>query len=139
MNGPKETAAREKQIELILWFEDDLPFVAADIALIERALENLMENALHYTPENGSVYIEVSFEKQVLIQVRDTGPGISEHELKHIFERFYHSDSLKKAENGHLGLGLAITSRIVQLHHGQINVSSEPGKGSCFSFALPAA
>ena len=130
-------SAKEKQIKLVAQFDDSLPYVTADIALIERALENLIENAIHYTPENGYVTVEVSQAQDVMISIRDTGPGISENELDHIFKRFYHSDRANNENQNHSGLGLAITKKIVELHHQQISVSTDPGKGSCFSFTLP--
>ena len=131
--------AKEKQIELITRFEASLPFVWADIALVERAMENLIENALHYTPENGCVCIEIFSKQAVIVAIHDNGPGIPEQELPHIFKRFYHSDQGRKDREGHSGLGLAITKKIIELHQQQISVSSEPAKGSCFSFSLPKA
>lgn len=128
--------AKEKQIQLVTQFEAALPFVRADIALIERALENLIENALHYTPEKGQVSIEISQAKDITVAIRDTGMGISKQELAHIFKRFYHSHRTKKEKEGHSGLGLAITKKIIELHHQKISVTSAE-KGSCFSFSLP--
>ncbi|WP_321494321.1 HAMP domain-containing sensor histidine kinase [uncultured Desulfobacter sp.] len=130
-------AAEQKEIELVQEFEGGVPFVEADIALIERALENLIENALNYTPVKGRVGITVSLETEVVIRISDTGPGIPEKELPHIFNRFYQSDSLGKKTGGHTGLGLAITAKILQLHGRQVQVESRPGSGSCFSFSLP--
>ncbi len=128
--------AEQKKIKLVTRFEDGLPFVEADIALIERAMENLIENALRHTPENGSVTIEISESENVKIQIRDTGPGISDKDMAHIFERYYHPDQVGKEGQGHFGLGLAITSKIIELHRQIIEVSTDPGKGSCFSFTL---
>ena len=100
-------------------------------------MENLIENALHYTPENGHITIDISLTDDVIVTIRDTGPGISTHALAHIFERFYHSDRTKKDREGHSGLGLAITHKIIELHQKQLCVSTEPGKETCFTFALP--
>jgi signal transduction histidine kinase len=129
--------AEQKKIELRQQFESSVPFVEADIALIERALENLIENALSYTPEKGKVSVSVSLETGVMIRISDTGPGIPEKDLPHIFNRFYRSDPFSMKKRGHTGLGLAITARILQLHGRKIQVESQPGKGSCFSFSLP--
>lgn len=129
--------AEQKKITLVTCFEDGLPFVEADIALIERVLENLIENALRHTPEKGCVSIEISQDRDVIVRIRDTGPGIAQKDIAHIFERFYHSNQIGKNGQGHLGLGLAITGKIMELHHQTIEVSSIPGKGSCFSFTLP--
>lgn len=129
--------AKEKKIRFITRFEEGLPFVKADIALMERAMENLIENALGHTPENGSTTIEISKDKDVVIRVRDTGPGIAKKDMDHIFERFYHSDQTGKNRQGHFGLGLAITGKIMALHGRTIEVSTNPEKGTCFSFTLP--
>ena len=130
-------SAKKKQIQLVTRFEDPLPFVTADIALIERALENLIENALHYTREKGCVTIEISKAEKVIVAIRDTGPGISKHDLENIFKRFYHADRSKKRTEGHSGLGLAITKKIIELHQQKISIATELKKGSCFSFSLP--
>lgn len=129
--------AEQKEIELRQQFESSVPLVEADIALIERALENLIENALSYTPEKGKVSVSVSLETGVMIRISDTGPGIPEKELPHIFNRFYRSDPFSKRNQEHSGLGLAITARIIQLHGQEVKIETSPGKGSCFSFALP--
>ncbi len=131
-------AAKNKNIELTTEFKDPIGFVLADIALIERVLENLIENAIHYTPQNGSVVIVIVQEKDIVVIVRDTGPGISEQVLEHIFERFNYSRADKKNSEGHSGLGLAIAHKIIELHHHHLEVESLPGKGSRFSFALPS-
>ncbi len=135
--------AKEKSIQLIPRFEKDLPFVRADISLIERALENLIENALHYTPENGIITLEMSFDEDVMVTISDTGPGIPENELGYIFERFYHSnkdltDNGLTDTRGHSGLGLAITKKIIELHGKSISATSQIGHGTCFSFTLSA-
>jgi signal transduction histidine kinase len=130
-------AAEQKKIELRQRFESSVPLVEADIALIERALENLIENALNYTPENGSVSVAVSLETEVVIRISDTGLGIPEKELPHIFNRFYRSDPFSRKNQGHTGLGLAITAKIIERHGRKIKVESSPGNGSCFSFSLP--
>lgn len=131
--------AREKKIQLTTEFESSLPFVAADIALVERAMENLIENALHYTPENGRVCIGISLADDVIVTISDTGSGISKHEIEHIFKRFYHSDQARKHKDGHSGLGLAITRKIIELHKGKLKVSTDPGKGTRISFSLPVS
>jgi two-component system OmpR family sensor kinase len=116
----------------------DLPFVVADIGLIERVLENLIENALNYSPNGGSVIIVPTRKAgEVSISVSDTGPGIPEGELPRIFERFYQPDESRTDRPGHSGLGLAITKQILDLHGATITVESEPDKGATFRFSLP--
>jgi signal transduction histidine kinase len=92
---------------------------------------------LNYTPENGSVSVAVSLETEVVIRISDTGLGIPEKELPHIFNRFYRSDPFSRKNQGHTGLGLAITAKIIERHGRKIKVESSPGNGSCFSFSLP--
>ena len=116
----------------------ELPFVSADIALTERVLENLLENALNHTPESGEV--RISLEQgtgSVVIRVSDSGSGISEKDLPHIFEPFYRADTRHPRGDEHAGLGLAITKRIVELQQGEIRVESRLGAGAAFAFSLP--
>lgn len=119
----------------------DLPrgasFVSADIRLMERVLENLMDNALAHTPGGGEVLVKVvPAEGRIKVTITDTGCGIPEDELPRIFERFY------RGANGHgqdagIGLGLAIVWRALELHDAELEVDSTVGTGTSFSFHLP--
>jgi len=129
--------AEEKHIEIISNLEDELPFVNADIALVERALENLIENAIRFTPIDGTITIKLALKEDILTQISDTGPGIPQEELPHIFKRFYRADLSRKGSEGHSGLGLAITQKIIELHQRTIHVKSSPGAGTSFTFSLP--
>ncbi len=130
--------ASEKQITLSTRCEKNLPFVNADIGLIERVLENLLENAVHNTPPGGSVRLILTPQQEnVAVQVSDTGHGIPTEELAHIFNRFYQLDKSRKSELGHSGLGLAITKKILELHDRSIDVASALDSGTTFSFQLP--
>jgi signal transduction histidine kinase len=130
--------AKEKGIDLATHVSPDLPFVNADIGLIERVLENLIENAINYTPEGGSVSLNLTLEDQnISIQISDTGYGIPEGELPYIFNRFYQLDQSRKNESGHSGLGLAITKKILELHGRSIEVRSVLNSGTTFAFRLP--
>ena len=112
--------------------------VVADIGLIERVLTNLLDNALHYTPTGGCVQLRVMREPEgVCLSVEDTGLGIPEGDLPHIFERFYRVDKSRDRERGGVGLGLAIAHTIVDLHGRTLHVSSTVGEGTVFSFHLP--
>ena len=134
-----ELRAHEKQIKIFTSFQKDLPFAKADIGLIERALENLLENAIHYTPLKGSIKLILTLEQNdISIQVSDTGSGIPENELPHIFNRFYQLDKYREKEVVHSGLGLAITKKILELHGKSIMVASSLGKGTTFTFYVPA-
>ncbi|NNF57150.1 MAG: HAMP domain-containing protein [Rhodothermaceae bacterium] len=119
--------------------ETGLPLVRADIGLIERVLTNLLDNALRYTPEGGTVEVRpVDDGAMVCVEVADTGVGISPEVLPHVFERFVRADaSRSRAQGDGAGLGLAIAKRIVDLHGGAIKVESEPGVGTTFTFGLP--
>ena len=134
-------SARDKQINIETNIGKDLPFVFADIALIERVLENLLENAVRYTPEGGSIAIALSshISEHITIQVSDTGRGIPEEEIPRIFDRFYQLDSNRRNKPFHSGLGLAITKRILELHNAAIDVKSHVGTGTTFTFSLPAS
>jgi signal transduction histidine kinase len=114
-----------------------LPAVHADIGLVERVLENLIENALRHTPSGGSVELRVhAADGEVEASVSDTGSGIPPEALPHIFERFYRAPTGETTEG--MGLGLAIVRRILELHDREIDVESTPGAGSRFTFRLGA-
>jgi len=130
--------ADEKHVSIVTNIGKELPFAYADIALIERVLENLLENALRHTPEEGSVSIILSNDdRDITVQVNDTGSGIPADELPRIFDRFYQADKSRKEKSVHVGLGLAITKRILELHGTSISVQSVPGSGTTFTFKLP--
>jgi two-component system OmpR family sensor kinase len=130
--------AEQKQIHIVTHFEEGLPFAHADIGLIERVFENLIENALHHTPQGGAIRLVLTPEREnIAVQVSDTGPGIPVEELPHIFDRFYQLDESRKGEK-HFGLGLAITKRILELHQRSIETTASPGSGTTFAFHIPA-
>ena len=130
--------AGEKSIHVSTNIDKDLPFVKADIGLIERVLENLIENAIHYTPRGGSVNLVLTPQKEVIsVRISDTGYGIPEENLPDIFNRFYQLDAGRKGEPGHSGLGLAITKKILELHDRTIEVTSALNSGTTFTFQLP--
>lgn len=132
--------AEQKSLTLETDIPRDAPFVSGDIALIERVLENLIENAIKYTPSGGTVRIAVTPRGQALsAEVADTGVGIPEADLPKIFERFYRVESHRPDDVEGTGLGLAITRRILQLHGVAIDVKSRLGEGTRFTFDLPLA
>ncbi|WDP92043.1 MAG: HAMP domain-containing histidine kinase [Desulfobacter sp.] len=128
--------ARASGIRLEILPPERPAFVMADIALVERALENLIENGLRHTPAQGRVGVEISSGNSVRAAVRDTGPGIPEDELPFIFNRFFHAGGEMDDDTRHTGLGLAITQKIVELHGSRLGVETGP-EGTCFSFGLP--
>ena len=132
--------AEKREICLETEIPKGAPFVSADIALIERVLENLIENAIKYTPEGGTIRLSLILGRgRIAARVSDTGVGIPEAEIPHIFERFYRVEKSRGEGPEGTGLGLAIAQRILQLHGSPIQVESEPGAGTSFTFELPIA
>jgi two-component system OmpR family sensor kinase len=129
--------ARQAQIGLQIEPAEGVPFVWADIALTERVLENLFENALRHTPEKGAITLSLKQVKdQIWVAVVDSGSGIHPIDLPHLFESFYRAKN-QDNRKGHAGLGLAIAKRIVELQGGEIGAESTPNEGSTFHFTLP--
>ena len=116
---------------------NNLPYILADSDRLEQVLVNLLSNAIRHTPE-GSITIKAwSVSDRVWISVRDTGSGIAESELGHVFRRFWRSQQSRSQTYGGTGIGLAICKRLVELHGGEISVKSQVGVGSTFKFYLP--
>ena len=134
-----DLAAREKQLSIQIDLDPGLPFVNADIAMIERVIENLLENAVRHTPAGGSIRLTFSPQKtDIAVGVSDTGCGIPGEDLPFIFDRFYRREKPGAGNLGYSGLGLAIARRILELHEKSIRVESTPGSGTTFTFLLPA-
>ncbi|MBI2095326.1 MAG: heavy metal sensor histidine kinase [Candidatus Omnitrophica bacterium] len=106
---------------------------------LRRLLMNLLDNAVKYTPAGGKVTLDIGrSDKGAEIRVSDTGVGISEEHLPHLFDRFYRVDKVRQVGEGY-GLGLSIAKSIVEAHHGRIEVGSKPGKGTTFRIVFPPA
>jgi len=113
------------------------PSVYADVSFLERVLGNLLDNALRHTPPGGVVCVSLTPSVQgVVAAVNDTGSGIPEAELPHVFERFYRARGYRGSG---AGLGLTISQRMLGLHNTRLEVSSQVGVGTTFSFSLPTA
>lgn len=137
--------ARSKSVELTIEPGDSAGVdgnddcVQADPEGMRTILDNLVDNAIHYTPAGGRVVVGRSRDGSVVrISVADTGIGIPSDKIARIFERFYRVDKARSREHGGTGLGLAIVKHLVKVFGGDVSVSSEPGKGSTFVVELPA-
>ncbi len=129
--------AESKKITLTFKSTDDLPPVRADDLQLYRAIIEVVKNALEYTPENGTVTVS-TFRKgdYGVVEVQDTGIGIADDLMPHLFEKFYHFNLLASAPEK-LGLGLPIAKKIVEQHNGTISVVSTLSKSSTFTIAIP--
>lgn len=116
----------------------NLPKVRADVTRLEQVLTNLMHNAIKFTPRGGKVTLTAGYHgASVVVEVKDTGPGVSETEKKHIFEPYRHPEGGVRVRPYGMGLGLALCKMFIDLHDGQIWVRSRLGKGSTFGLSLP--
>ncbi len=130
-----ETVWEQKEIEFDVEVEDRLT-VNLDGSLLELVWTNLLSNAFKFTPEHGKVtLVQTSSEDMVTVQVTDTGCGMDQDTMNHIFDKFYQGDTSHATEGN--GLGLALASRIVRMLDGDISVESEAEKGTCFTVRLP--
>jgi len=135
-----QTQAEGKGHNLVYDEPENRPQVKVDLSRIRQVLANLVGNAIKYTPENGQITVSAEKEKNMIwIHVKDTGLGIPEEDLPHIFEKFYRVEADDRLDIQGNGLGLAIVKAIVEQHGGEIQVESTFGEGSCFSFSLPLA
>ena len=133
--GPQ---AERAHLKLNLELSPGLGSALIDGARIERAVLNLLHNAIKFTPSGGDVTLSARHEDDsLLVQVRDTGAGIAQSDLSRIFERFYKVDQSRAS--GGSGLGLALVKHAVEAHGGSVHVESEQTKGSVFSFRIPIA
>ncbi|GAB4299545.1 MAG: hypothetical protein Kow0096_18960 [Thiohalomonadaceae bacterium] len=131
-----ELRARQQDITLQAASGAELPFVSADIAMLNRVLENLIGNSLQHTPAGGVIELTMTERPEgVEVCVGNSGAGIAAEELPHVWERFYQAPERHHA--GGAGLGLAIVKRIIELHDGALRVSSTPGEMTRFCFTLP--
>jgi signal transduction histidine kinase len=131
-------SARRMGVTLQVEPPQGTPLVLGDIALIERVVDNLLDNALRYAGPGGGVTVRMSSRHQAMrVEVHDTGPGIPESERIHVFDRFYRGDKSRSSESGHAGLGLSIARSILELHGQSIDLVSAAGQGTTFFFELP--
>ncbi len=135
---PLRINANAKQIALKLEVASDEPTIYADPLRIAQIFNNLLSNAVKFTPPGGSVSATaVAYDGGVCIAIADTGLGIAESELPHIFDKYHQSSTKPTAGEIGAGLGLAIVRELVSLHNGRIEVRSEVGRGTTFTVYLP--
>lgn len=136
--------AQDRGLNLGLDLSRPAPIAHADAAAIKTMVDNLFVNAIHYTPEGGTVTLATGVissegEDEAIIRVTDTGIGIAEDQQTRVFERFYRVDKSRSRDMGGTGLGLAIVKHLSQSFGGSVHLQSQPGKGSQFEIRLPAA
>ncbi len=131
--------AKERDLKLEAGCQPTPLLIEADTDRLEQVFTNLLDNAFRHTPAGGQVTVQaVLKDEQVKVTFTDTGAGIPQDDLPHIFERFYKADKARvRGESGGTGLGLAIVRNIVEAHHGTIHADSEVGKGTTFTLLLP--
>ena len=129
--------ASEKKIDIEVISDKDIPLVFADISLVERAIQNLMDNAIKYTPEGGHIKLSLKAKKSnVSVMITDSGPGIKPEDQVAMFERYRTAENSGRKDS--TGLGLAIVKKIMELHNTTIELINTPEQGACFSFSLPS-
>ena len=134
------TSADKKRHALSFHSSPDLPVILGNSDYLQRAIANLVDNAIKYTRDGGEISVTASqYSGQIAIEVRDTGIGIPSDDLSRIFERFYRVDRSRSRDMGGTGLGLSIVKHIVQNHGGSVDISSVLGSGSIFTIRLPIA
>ena len=130
----------EKNLKVEINVKEGISSIKGNRFLLEQMLINLIDNAVKYTPERGSIVIDAyGHDSNIDLVVADTGIGIPKENLNRVFERFYRVDKTRSRNQGGTGLGLSIVKHIAIIHNGKINVESEVGKGSRFIITLPCA
>jgi signal transduction histidine kinase len=130
--------AESKKIKCNLNFEENIPFITADIGMMEKVFQNLLDNALKFTPNGGEININLKKNEQnIIVEIVDSGQGINKDDLPHIFDRYYQIKRVSNGSSGGTGLGLAIVKKIADLHSINIEVKSEVNKGTSFILKIP--
>jgi two-component system sensor histidine kinase/response regulator len=137
----KEFSIRAKEADLTLQSDiADVSAVRGSLMYLRRVLDNLLNNAVKFTPKGGKITVRVWQEDtRIKLEVRDTGIGIPADQLGRVFERFYQVDGSIRRRYGGVGLGLALVKELVELHDGRVEVESQLDEGSVFTVTLPAS
>lgn len=138
VSGQAEKLARQNGIALVCPAPEEIVTIDGDRGTLRRLFFILLDNAVKYTPSGGHIHVNIKSQlERVTVEFRDSGVGISEQDLPHIFERFYRSDKSRSRDSGGAGLGLSLAKWIVDAHGGLIEVESAPDSGSTFRVSLP--
>lgn len=130
--------APQRQITLEVLDGPGTPEVTGDEARLRQVLGNLVANALQHTPATAPIILRVgTVDSDAVLEVQDSGPGMSAEDADRAFERFYRADGSRTRASGGAGLGLSIVDSLVRAHGGQVTVTTEPGRGCCFRVVLP--
>jgi two-component system, OmpR family, phosphate regulon sensor histidine kinase PhoR len=133
-----QAPAKQAGLSLVATIQPQVPKVFADSVHLRRVLDNLLGNALKFTPEGGRISVTVThLDSHIVLEVSDTGIGIPPEQLDKIFQRFYQVDGSSKRRFGGVGLGLALVKEIIESHDGIVAVTSTVGQGTTFRIALP--
>lgn len=128
----------QQDITIVYIPDPGLPLFSGDIGLLERAITNIIGNAVEHSPEKGTIRVNLKVEDDMYrITVSDTGPGIPEEDLPHIFERFYRADKSRTRKTKSTGLGLAIAKEVAELHGGTIEAENSPDGGAVVTIKVP--
>jgi signal transduction histidine kinase len=135
------TRAEEAGVSLRVTYPDHLPLARVDAGLIERAIGNLLDNAIRVTPPGGTIELRVvpdGVGDGLRVEVADSGPGVATEDQGRVFQRFYQG-SKHREQRGSSGLGLAIVKRVAELHGGRVGLDSAPTRGATFWMLLPTS
>jgi two-component system NtrC family sensor kinase len=134
-----QMAIQDKKLKLELSLSEEEHFVQGDRKRLQQAFNNLVSNAIKYTPEHGKITIRMkNKDGQIISQIEDTGVGISPSDQPYVFDKFFRSDEVRDNFQGS-GLGLSIVKTVVERHNGRIWVASVPNSGTTFTVVLPIA
>ncbi|MCK5584947.1 two-component sensor histidine kinase, partial [Candidatus Bipolaricaulota bacterium] len=129
----------DENLQLVREIKPDLPMIEVDAQRIEQVLLNLLANAIRHTPAGGKILVRAEQKDQeVQVLVCDSGDGLSESDLRHVFDRFYRADEARSTDTG-AGLGLSIAKALIEAHGGRIWAENAPSGGACFAFTLPVS
>ena len=133
--------AKSKNIKLTLNIEENMPLIKADIGMMEKVFQNLLDNALKFTPAEGEINMSLEHTanngRKLKAVISDSGAGIKQEELAYIFDRYYQIKRVSSENGKGAGLGLAIVKKILDLHDVKVDVKSDPGKGTKFILVFP--